>query len=127
MNKKIFATGLIMSALIFSGCGSKKPEPSSGLKKVNPQEKIIKLDSLYEKERKEFLSETMYSPKIPVKTPDKILRVLVMPYVDEESNLQTENFHFVKVDEGRWILGEYLNGQNRSSAPKTLTPLKQGK
>lgn len=50
-----------------------------------------------------------------------------MPYVDEESNLQTENFHFVKVDEGRWILGEYLNGQDRSSAPKTLTPLKQGK
>ncbi len=127
MNKKLLATGLIMGALIFSGCGSKKPEPSPGLKKVNPQEKIIKLDSLYEKERKEFLSETMYSPKIPVKTPDKILRVLVMPYVDEESNLQTENFHFVKVDEGRWILGEYLNGQDRSSAPKTLTPLKQGK
>jgi hypothetical protein len=66
----------------------------------------------------------MYSPKIPVKTPDKILRVLLMPYVDEDMNLQTENFHFVKVDDGRWVVGEYLNGQDRSNNAKTLTPLK---
>lgn len=66
----------------------------------------------------------MHSPKIPVKTPDKILRVLMMPYVDEDMNLQTENFHFVKVDDGRWVVGEYLNGQDRSNNAKTLTPLK---
>ena len=39
-------------------------------------------------------------------------------------NLQAENFHFVKVDDGRWVVGEYLNGQDRSNNVKTLTPLK---
>ncbi|NUW25097.1 TraV family lipoprotein [Arcobacter butzleri] len=119
---KILTIGLL-SIFILSGCSSKQETDVSSLKKVSPQEKIVKIDSLYEKERKEFLVETMYSSKIPVKTPDKILRVLVMPYVDEDMNLQTENFHFIKVDDGRWILGEYLNGQDKSN-PKSLTPLK---
>jgi len=114
--------GIIATIFLFTGCFTK--QENVGLKRVAKQEKIVKAASLYEKERKDFLSQTMYSPKIPVKTPDKILRVLLMPYVDEDMNLQTENFHFIKVDEGRWILGEYLNGQDRTTNPKTLTPLK---
>jgi hypothetical protein len=124
MKIQILAITVLSNLLLFTGCSVKQNNDNSSLRKIVPQEKIIKVDSLYEKERKAFLSQIMYFPKIPVKTPDKILRVLVMPYVDEEMNLQTENFHFVKVDEGRWILGEYLNGQDRQSNPKTLTPLK---
>lgn len=125
-NKKIILT--ILTCLVFgSGCASKQSEPEgSQLIKVPAKkiEKIEKTESLYEKERKDFLSKTMYAPKIPVKTPDKIIRVLTMPYVDEDNNLQTENYHFVKVDEGRWVLGEYLNGQDRTQN-KTLTPLQK--
>lgn len=124
MKNKIFIIGFIANIFLFTGCANKNETENLGLKKVLQEEKVIRIDSLYEKERKAFLSETMYSPKIPVKTPDKILRVLLMPYVDEDMNLQTENFHFVKVDDGRWILGEYLNGQDRSVSPKILTPLK---
>ncbi|MDD3056162.1 MAG: TraV family lipoprotein [Aliarcobacter sp.] len=124
MKKQILVIATLSGLFLFTGCATKQNNDNSSLRKIVPQEKIIKADSLYEKQRKAFLSETMYSPKMPVKTPDKILRVLVMPYVDEDMNLQTENFHFVKVDDGRWILGEYLNGQDRQSNPKTLTPLK---
>jgi len=124
MKIKSIAISLILSAFIFTGCATKSTTQDTGLKKITPQQENSKIESLYEKERKEFLSETMHSPKIPVKTPDKILRVLMMPYVDEDMNLQTENFHFVKVDDGRWILGEYLNGQDRTNSPKNLTPLK---
>jgi len=123
MKFKILIIWIIATIFLFTGCSTK--QENVGLKKVTKQEKIVKAESLYEKERKDFLSQTMYSPKIPVKTPDKILRVLLMPYVDEDMNLQTENFHFIKVDEGRWILGEYLNGQDRTTNPKTLTPLKK--
>jgi len=122
MKFKILIIGIIATLLLFTGCSTK--QENVGLKKVTKQETIVKAASLYEKKRKDFLSQTMYLPKIPVKTPDKILRVLLMPYVDEDMNLQTENFHFIKVDEGRWILGEYLNGQDRTKNPKTLTPLK---
>ncbi|MGJ0493285.1 TraV family lipoprotein [Aliarcobacter cryaerophilus] len=124
MIKKTLLIGLVSSIFILTGCAEKNNTENVGLKKVSQEEKFIKIDSLYEKERKAFLSETMYSPKIPVKTPDKILRILFMPYVDEDMNLQTENFHFIKVDDGRWILGEYLNGQDRTNSPKNLTPLK---
>ena len=124
MKIKSIAISLILSAFIFTGCATKSTTQDTGLKKITPQQENSKIESLYEKERKEFLRETMHSPKIPVKTPDKILRVLMMPYVDEDMNLQTENFHFVKVDDGRWVVGEYLNGQDRSNNAKTLTPLK---
>ncbi len=121
---KHFAIALVLGAFIFTGCSS-KVEPENKLIKVSQQKvKPEKEESLYEKERKDFLSKTMYQSKIPVKTPDKIIRVMTMPYVDEDNNLQTENYHFVKVDEGRWILGEYLNGQDRGLSGKTLTPLK---
>lgn len=125
INKKILLTSFACLFLV-TGCSSKQSESEqSQLIKVPAKkiEKTEKTESLYEKERKDFLTKTMYSPKIPVKTPDKIIRVLTMPYVDEENNLQTENYHFVKVDEGRWVLGEYLNGQDRTQN-KTLTPLK---
>ncbi|WP_418180605.1 TraV family lipoprotein [Aliarcobacter lanthieri] len=124
MNIKLLIMGFSASIFLLTGCANKNSVENNGLKKVQKEQSIVLVDSLYEKERKAFLSETMYSPKIPVKTPDKILRILLMPYVDEDMNLQTENFHFVKVDEGRWILGEYINGQERSNNPKTLTPLK---
>lgn len=124
MKFKVFSFGLLISVIFLTGCSSKKESIAPNIKNVEHfKDKVVIVDSLYEKERKSFLSQTMHTPKIPVKTPDKILRVLLMPYIDEDMNLQTENYHFIKVDEGRWILGEYLNGQERLS-PKTLTPLK---
>lgn len=120
--KKILTIGFL--AFLITGCSSKN-KTENALKSIEPTKKVIKSDSLYEKERKNFLQETMYMPQIPIKTPDKILRVLVMPYVDDDKNLQMENYHFVKVDDGRWVLGEYLNGQNREkSNNRYLTPLK---
>ena len=76
MKIKSIAISLILSTFIFTGCATKSTTQDTGLKKITPQQENSKIESLYEKERKEFLSETMHSPKIPVKTPDKILRVL---------------------------------------------------
>ncbi|MDX9814676.1 MAG: TraV family lipoprotein [Sulfurimonadaceae bacterium] len=120
-------------AVLFSGC-VKQPsacgagsdcevDSKTGLLKPIVFPKASTQESGYEKERKAFLEETMYSSKIPLKTPDKIIRTLILPYVNENQNLQTENFHFSKVDEGRWILGEYIYGQDRG-VPTHLTPLK---
>lgn len=114
---------IVTSSFLLAGCATKE-ENEPKLKKVS-QELFIREDSLYEKERKNLLTQTISSPKIPLRTADKILRVLIMPYVDEDSNLQIENFHFIKADEGRWVIGEYLSGQDRSSNPKMLTPLRK--
>ena len=46
----------------------------------------------------------------------------MLPYVDKNNLLQTSNFIFVKVDDGKWIIGDYLNQEVEISS-KTLTPI----
>lgn len=125
MKNKIFKLTLIgLSSFLLAGCSSKKAEPDSIVKvPAGYSAKVTKFDSIYEAERKQLLADTIKRPTMPVKTADKILRILIMPYVDENNVLQTENFQFVKVDDGRWIVGEYLN-HSSSESNKTLTPLK---
>ena len=69
MKKDILLIGLLFS--IFTGCATKQ-EQTPSLKKVPIQDKVIEMDSLYEKERKDLMSNTMDSPKIQDKCPDKI-------------------------------------------------------
>lgn len=118
------------TSLLFTGCfssTSSNVETPNGIIKVPagykaPTYSIKKEDSIYESERKQLLAETIRKPVMPVKTQDKILRVLIMPYVNENNVLQTENYQFTKVDEGRWIVGEYL-AKDKGRAEKLLTPL----
>jgi len=82
-----------------------------------------KEESLYEKEVKETIVNLLKAPPTPVKVPDTILRVLILPYVSEDGSLNTARYVFVKVEEGRWILGDYLLGEKKGI--KVLTPLKE--
>jgi hypothetical protein len=135
MKKTLIKLAIIgATSLLFTGCfsssNSNVDTPNGtpeGLIKVPAGYKastysIKKEDSIYESERKQLLAETIRKPVMPVKTQDKILRVLIMPYVNENNVLQTENYQFTKVDEGRWIVGEYL-AKDKGRAEKLLTPL----
>jgi len=82
-----------------------------------------KEESLYEKEVKDAVVKLLRTPPAPVKTPDKVLRVLILPWVDENGNLNTQKYIFVKVEEGKWILGDYLGKEGEGV--KTVTPLKE--
>lgn len=126
MIKNIAKTIIICMSgfVLFTGCSMKEPEVSK-LIKVEPNKKIDNniTDSIYEINRKSELANLIKSPAIPVKTPDKIIRVLLMPYVDKNNILQTSSFMFTKVDEGKWIIGDYLNNEGEFT-PQTLSPLK---
>lgn len=103
-------------------CGSIKEvyeKLESGEKGKNEK----KEESLYEKEVKETMVKLLQAPPTPVKVPDTILRVLILPYVSEDGSLNTARYVFVKVEEGRWILGDYLLGEKKGI--KVLTPLKE--
>ncbi len=113
---------LILGLLIFSGCTASKQDKLIKVSKQN-KKNLEKVDSLFEIKRKEVLTDIINQPKIPVKTPDKILRILILPYVDKNNNLQTQNYHFIKVDDGRWIIGEYLYGEGNNAKSQLLTPL----
>ena len=125
MRKTIkIAFAISLSSFVFIGCAGKSQEMSK-LVHVDPVRKNIEnnvTDSIYEINRKAELANLIKEPAIPVKTPDKIMRILLLPYVDKNQLLQTSSFMFTKVDDGKWIIGDYLN-QESESVSKTLMPL----
>lgn len=76
-----------------------------------------------EAEKDNKLSSIINKPVAPLRTPDTILRVLVLPYEDDKGVLNGWKYSYVKVDDGKWIMADYLNG-TRPSFKGTLTPLK---
>ena len=117
--KSVFLLAFILAMMMFQGCAEK-----SKIIYIDPKtnQDINRTDSLYEVNRKEELAKLIQEPIVPMKTPDKVLRVLMLPYVDKNNLLQTSNFIFVKVDDGKWIIGDYLNQEVEISS-KTLTPI----
>jgi len=115
----------IVGSLLLSGCSSKI---QNNITKVPASKSINKANqsSFYEEQRKKELAKIITQKNLPIKTQDKVLRVLIMPYVDNNNVLQTQNFHYTTVEKGKWILGEYLLDDGKNSV-KELTPLKSRK
>jgi len=61
-----------------------------------------------EREKQEIFKNIVKSPPIPLKAPDTILRVLIMPHVDASGVFHSYEYSYLKVSEGKWILGDYL-------------------
>ena len=94
---------------------SKLPKP--------PVEEESITKGFIEEERKEILKKLVKKPPVPLKLPDKILRILVLPWVDKNGNLHTQQYIFVKVEEGKWILGDYLLKEEEIT--KEIKPLEE--
>ena len=100
--------------LVFlAGCGGRGnvcrvkylPEPSEivAVESVEaPRKSVLDVD------REKKLAQVLSLSPTPMKAPDTIIRVLIWPYVDSEGRLYTAHYAFLRVDEGRWILGNYL-------------------
>ncbi len=88
-----------------------------------PQKQKTEKETSIEKEKKMLVKKLIKSPPTPLKLPDKVLRVLVLPWVDAEGNLHTQEYLFTKVEEGKWIIGNYMLNEKR--IPRRLTPLEE--
>ena len=67
-----------------------------------------------EAEKDNKLSSIINKPVAPLRTPDTILRVLILPYEDDNGVLNGWKYSYVKVDDGKWIMADYLNGTKPS-------------
>jgi len=76
---------------------------------------------IYKKEQAKTIAGLLKKPPTPLKTPPKIMRILILPWVDKSGVLHSQEYVYVEVDKGKWILGEYLYKQ--PSIQTTLTPL----
>jgi len=118
-----------LSLLLLSGCTTKqdacKLDSQTGSMRCLGDEKqyfsASNAKSDYEKERDKMLSKIVKTPPIPMRIQDTVLRVLILPYVDDAGVLTAQSYKFTKVDDGKWIMGEYLlNGNDEIGV---LTPL----
>jgi len=136
-------SAVMISALFLLSCAGKEgdvvyleEEAFSSLKKVKEvcEEDVdsvycreiyikpvyVRKESLYEKERKRVLLNLLKVPPSPVRTPDEVLKIYILPYTDSKGNFHAGGYIFTVVEDGRWILADEAD---MGEKPKVLTPL----
>lgn len=111
--KKTLALLAIVSCAAFSAYARAadprwEGSPATPVPKANPAVPSISAHSPAEIEREQLLLKTLKTPPIPLKTQDKNIRVFFLPYVDSNGILHNHKYSFLKVDEGKWVIGDYL-------------------
>jgi len=100
----------------------KTSKPKETVREVRKEEEKDQ-ENLYRREVLEKLSKMIHQEPTPLAMPPTILRVFVLPYVDQQGRLITQHYIYLKVDEGKWILGDYL--LKKGSPPRELHPLRK--
>jgi hypothetical protein len=106
------------------GCATQTQQVN--LKHIEPQmpaKQEKEEESFYKRELMEKLMRMVREEPTPLALPPTVLRVFVLPYVDDQGKLITQHYMYLKVDEGKWILGDYL--LKKGQPPKEFTPLKK--
>ena len=101
-----------------------KQKAMDELKEIYEQIGYIKgkssIEAVYE-EQAEKISRLLEDEPTPLKMPDTIVRVLFLPYVDQDRVLHAQSYKFLKIDEGKWVLGDYMLKPGESI--REVTPL----
>lgn len=120
MKKRVLVIALFLTSC--AGAVSKQEVQLKDLPETFTQKKEEKqVESLYQKEVQERLFELARTIPTPLRVPDNIIRVFVLPYVDEKGNLVSQKYIFFRAEEGKWILGDYL--LKKGEPLKELKPL----
>jgi hypothetical protein len=118
--------GALVLSFLLVGCATKTQEVS--LRHIEPKVEVKEAkqekeeESLYRRELMEKLMKMVREEPTPLALPPTVLRVFVLPYVDDQGRLITQHYMYLKVDEGKWILGDYL--LKKGQPPREFTPLK---
>jgi len=123
--KKLLILSLLAGAIALNSCSTTK-ERIVYLDNVPPKEDAYKPKekSIYEKEVQEKVVSLLKAPETPLRTPDVITRVLILPYTKEDGTLIMSHYVFAKMKEGKWVLGDYLVDQQKEEN-RVVRPLKE--
>ncbi|MBX0310774.1 MAG: TraV family lipoprotein [Sulfurihydrogenibium sp.] len=108
--KKLLILSLVGTLTISSCSTTTSKEKIIYLDNIPPKEDTYKPKekSIYEKEIQEKVISLLRAPETPLRTPDIITRILILPYTKEDGTLIMSHYVFAKMKEGKWILGDYL-------------------
>ncbi len=114
---------LAVLGFLLVGCAASTQQ--ANIKHIEPKMEVKQEkeeESLYRRELMEKLMRMVREEPTPLALPPTVLRVFVLPYVDDQGRLITQHYMYIRVDEGKWILGDYL--LKRGQPPREFTPLK---
>jgi hypothetical protein len=116
--------GVAILGFLLAGCAASTQQ--TNIRHIEPKvevkrEKEKEEESLYRRELMEKLMRMVREEPTPLALPPTVLRVFVLPYVDDQGRLITQHYMYIKVDEGKWILGDYL--LKKGQPPREFTPL----
>lgn len=55
------------------------------------------------------VTKLLRDPVTPLVAPPLVMRVLILPYEDDDGTLNMQRFKFLMVDRPKWVLGDYLS------------------
>lgn len=94
---------------------------------VSTGQNVGKEDALskYEEEKLRRNISALKESPMPLRLPDIVLRVMFLPYVDSKNVLRNSYYAFMKVEDGKWVLGEYLTAPitQKQVKGRVFTPL----
>ena len=71
------------------------------------RQKLKQEEATYRKEKMEKELAILKTAPTPIKAPDTVIRVLILPYV-ANGVLNAAKYTFLTVETGKWIIGDYL-------------------
>lgn len=92
-------------------CGSKpdtKPEIAVRSAVQVQKEKLDLPIQEYRDASLKKITKMLRDPVTPIVAPPHVMRVLILPYEDDDGALNLQRFKYVMVDRPKWVLGDYL-------------------
>lgn len=77
---------------------------SEGMKTIS----VVEARDSYRTATYQKLTKLIKAPVTPMVAPPTVLRILILPYQDEDNGLNLMRYSFIMADKPRWILGNYL-------------------
>lgn len=114
--------GLAILAISFSGCTTSQGglQPEGKVTYLRDAPKKENSASLYAQEQSQLTRDLIKTPPVPIRTPNTILTLLFYPY-DNAGVLVGHFYAFMEINDGKWVIGSYLDKQKESE--KIITPL----
>lgn len=69
---------------------------------------IAAAESKYQKARLERMTGLIEAPVTPLVAPPVVMRLLILPYEDEDNGLNLMRYTYLMLDRPRWVMGDYL-------------------
>lgn len=83
---------------------------------------LDQIKTAYEKEQFSTMLKVLRESPTPIRTPDTIVRVFILPYTDFNDRLHGSTYTYLKIENGRWLLGDYLI-EPKKTIKQITTPL----